>query len=140
MNACGGAKSKLPRTEMEPTRVVHPRKNILAQFEAVCYKGVATYFAEWNKPRTIRLLCPLADSRRAASIRTVAESAAGANRRVSRGASLGEATSAGAVNSQRTLHAAPRPTMTAIAFIARAETVYPAFAFAPSESSVGLRK
>lgn len=52
--------------------------------------------------------------------------------RVSRGASLGDSTSAGAENSQRTLHAATRPTMTAYRYHASREwALNPDFALLP---------
>lgn len=61
----------------------------------------------------------------------------GASRRVRRGPSLGELTSAGANNSRVALHAAKRPTTTAYCYRASREwAVNPDFAFAPSDSSM----
>lgn len=95
----------------------------------------ASRIANGSISRQIDSFDPFAVVWRAAST-GVTRSAAGASRGVPRGASLGEATSAGAVNSQRTLHAATRPPMTAFAEEPTAETCHPAFAVLTAESSV----
>ena len=61
----------------------------------------------------------------------------GAKRRVRRGPSLGDSTSAGAENSQSDLHTVKRPIDDGILSLTLAETtLYPVFALLPPESSI----
>ena len=88
--------------------------------------------------RQIGIACPLVRaSRRAASTRIVPRSAAGSSHRVRGQELVGEATSAGAVNSQSCLCAATRPTMTAYRIYASRDCL-PSLCFALSESSICL--
>lgn len=93
--------------DMEPTEGrITPAVFHLDTFDGLWQYGDAKHFEEWKIPRTTRLLCSPLSARRAASIRIATESAAGSSHRVRGREFVGEATSAGSVNSQSCLHAA----------------------------------
>lgn len=116
------------------------RKIILAFSDASCKDKVVTEIDLWKLPRKTRFASSLSSSAIAASIRIEPESAAGASRRVSRGASLGETTSAGAVNSQRTLHAAKATDDDGIPTLRRQRVGFiPRLCLTPSDSGIGFK-
>ena len=83
-----GVPNQSATKEMEPTRVVHPRTFILAQFDAVCYKGVATKYEDGSTSRQIDSFgpsCAVLCSGAAAQPTTRLESSAGRCDRVCRG-------------------------------------------------------
>ena len=90
-----------------------PARKVLHCLALLCNSQRAKDVEHEPTSRQIDSYGPFPSLWQAASKRTEPLSAAGASGRVSRGASSGEPTSAGAGNSQRTLHAAKRPTATA---------------------------
>ncbi len=125
---------------MEPVRrVATSRKIILALFEATCNIKVAKDFEFGTNLEQFDFFAPIAGLRHSASTRIVPRSADGASRRVSRGASTGETTSAGAVNSQRTLHAAKATDDDGIPTLRRQRVGFiPRLCLPPSDSGISL--
>ena len=107
----------------------HPLRIILTQRAAILQDGIAKYLEDETKSRQIGIAFP-SSALAAPAIRIVPESDAGASRGVTRGASLGEQTSVGACNSQRTLYVAKRPTATAYRAAQAKTMLLPSLCFA----------